>query len=337
MSVTVLLSIAPPDGTTKYVDQLSEGKCDETRYKYFSWSTALFGRYQVFHVHWPEYLIRARNPRVGFVKRILFRLLLARLDMSNIAVVRTLHNLHPHESGDLHERRLTKRLEARTDLNIRLNGATPVGADDVTILHGHFIGRFPSVTPRQSEAGRILYFGLIRPYKGVERLMHVFQAIEDSSLSLRIVGNPKPELRPLVEDACATDCRITARLEYVPDDVLVSEIYRAELVVLPYKEMHNSGAILLALSLSRPVLAIRSAANELLAAEVGAGWLMLYDGDLTEGVLRWAMRQVRTENRSSAPQLSGRDWDVVGTQHHAAYLKALHKRSVLRRQERPIT
>ena len=327
MIITVLLSIAPPDGTTKYVDQLAEGKVDTTVYKYFSWWTALLGRYQVFHVHWPEYLLRARNPFSKLIKPLLFRLLLYRLKISRIAVVRTLHNLHPHEIGDAREDRLLGRLDAMTSLYIRLNKATPIDErNGVTILHGHFIGRFCGVTSSPSEIGRLLYFGLIRPYKGVERLLEVFRSDKDPNLTLRIVGSPRPELRALVTDACEKDRRITSRLEYVPDDVLVSEIYKAELVILPYKEMHNSGAILVALSLGRPVLAPSTPSNELLAQEVGIGWVNMYDGELNSEIIHSALRQIRSDRRSRTPQLSGRDWNIVGEQHYAAYLRAVKNR-----------
>lgn len=327
MAVTVLLSLAPPDGTTRYVVQLTEGKAAETRYRYFSWWTALLGRYDVFHVHWPEQLVRANNPVARMAKRVLFRLFLMRARWSRIAIVRTLHNLHPHEAGDAAEVRLLARLDAVTDLSIRLNATTPMDErKGVTILHGHYIGRYPGAAPQPSLPGRLLYFGLIRPYKGVERLLDVFKSIESGAMSLRVVGSPTPELRHLIEGACTEDCRITSRLEFVPDTILASEIYQAELVVLPYKEMHNSGAILVALSLARPVLVPRSPTNELLAQEVGPGWVIMYEGELDQGILLEAIQQVRSAGRTAVPQLSDRDWSVVGQKHYAAYKQAISNR-----------
>jgi len=324
MPVTVLLSLAPPDGTTKFVVQLVEGKCTDTRYVFFSWRAALFGKYDVFHVHWPEQLVRARNPIVRGIKRLLFRLFMGRIKLSRIAVVRTLHNLHPHEGGDRREEQLLKQLDKATDLSIRLNAATPMDPDKgVTILHGHYIGRYPGARESESERGRLLYFGLIRPYKGVERLIQVFRSIHDPDLALRVVGRPTSELKALVEAACRDDERITSRLEFVADDVLAAEIYQSELVILPYKEMHNSGAILVALSLGRPVLVPRSATNALLAEEVGPGWVNMFEGELTEVLVKEALEGIRSVARSSKPRLSGRDWRVVGERHHSAYQLAI--------------
>jgi len=326
--VTVLLSLAPPDGTLRYVVHLTEGMAEGTRYKYFSWSTALFGRYDVFHVHWPEQLVRAKTPLARWVKRMLASWLLLRFRISGIAVVRTLHNLSPHEAGDQREARFLARLEASTDLNIRLNAATPMDpTTGVTILHGHYIGRYPGADVQPSEVGRLLYFGLIRPYKGVERLLEVFDSIDaQNELQLRVVGKPTQALRELILAACEADSRISARLEFVPDDVLATEIYRAEMVVLPYKEMHNSGAILVALSLGRAVLVPRSETNALLAEEVGPGWVNMYEGELTKHILLEALERCRSSARSELPRLSGRDWDLVGQLHYEAYRRAVAAR-----------
>lgn len=323
MKVTVLLSLAPPDGTLRYVVHLTDGKAPGTRYKYFSWWTALFGKYDVFHVHWPEQLVRGGNTFVRTTKRLLARLLLLRLRISRIALVRTLHNLRPHEPGDAGEDAFLNRLDSETDLYIRLNPATPMDESrGVTILHGHYIGRYPTPAVTEPEPGRILYFGLIRPYKGVERLIEVFESIQSPELKLRIVGKPTVELRRLVEFAVNRNPRISSLLEFVADDVLAAEVYRAQLVVLPYREMHNSGAILVALSLGRPVLVPRSVTNELLAAEVGPNWVNIFDGELTKEAVLSAVKHCPRRD-SAPPKLGGRDWDVVGQKHYEAYLRAM--------------
>ena len=130
-------------------------------------------------------------------------------------------------------------------------------------------------------------------------------------------------MRQTVEEACAADARTSARLEYVGDEVLAREIGEAQCVVLPYQDMQNSGALLLALSLGRPVLVPRSEANAVLAAEVGEEWVRLYDGVLDADVLAEALRAQTRWRRQSAPDLSRRDWPRLGVQHHATYMAAL--------------
>ena len=98
---------------------------------------------------------------------------------------------------------------------------------------------------------------------------------------------------------------------------------RAELVVLPYRTMHNSGAALLALSLERPVLVPANESTESLAREVGAGWVQTFAPPLAPGVLARAVTVVRTTRRSPAPDLSARTWPAIADRHREAYDRAV--------------
>ncbi|PJJ71851.1 beta-1,4-mannosyltransferase [Diaminobutyricimonas aerilata] len=325
--VEVVHSLAPPDGRTKYVDMIVEGATAGTTIRYFTWKRVLTGDYDVFHVHWPELTIRGRSRTHRFLRRRALDLLLLRLRVKRIPLVRTVHNVEPHEPGSAAERRSLRRYDRATDLFIRLNPTTDLGPgrDVVTILHGHYRERFAGHPMPSIEPGRLLYFGIIRPYKGVTRLMDVFRTLDRPDLRLRVVGSPSVGQRELVEAACAADPRITSELRYVDDAELVDEIGRAELVILPYREMHNSGSILVALSLDRPVLVSASPSNDALKDEVGPGWIYDYEGELTAEIIEATLDRVRSTPREDRPRLSGRDWDHMGELHHRAYLRAIER------------
>lgn len=335
--VRVLQSINAPSGPTEYSSQLEFGRAAETTNVYFSWPRALFGRVDVFHAHWPEYWIRNSQPVKAALQKVLFPLMLVRFRLTGVPIVRTLHNLTPHERGGRLEALLLALFDRWTTLSIRLNRATevPAGRSYVTILHGHYVDRFadlprPAVTP-----GRVLYFGHIRPYKGVDTLIDAFRALEGDDHSLRIVGKPKgDELPALIGAAEVADPRIGSRLEFVDDDVMVAEVGASALVVLPYREMHNSGALLVALSLGRPALVPRSPANEALAAETGDGWVLQYDGELTADILRKALTDVANRDPAALPNLDGRGWAVMGERHYRAYLLAGELEQARRRRRR---
>src|SRR5690606_29902058 len=148
--------------------------------------------------------------------------------------------------------------------------------------------------------------------KGVERLLQAFAETRTDpaadSLSLRIGGKPSTdELAIMIDKAAAADPRIEVTPEYLADADLVRIVTEAELVVLPYRFMHNSGGTLAALSLDRPVLVPDNAVNRLLAEEIGPGWVHLFSGELTAEALLTALRRAR-EPRSERPRLTGRDW-----------------------------
>lgn len=323
--IRVLESVAPPGRTTKFIDQVVRFAPANIAFRYFSWGTALFGVYDVFHVHWPEFLVRATNPVVGLARRMLFKGLLVRLRMQRIPVVRTLHNVSPHTPGSQAEARLLRGLEDMTTLTIRLNDATATdeSTSSRTILHGHYVDEFATYPPSRIIRGRITYVGRIEPYKGVLELVDAFATLDDPDLSLRIVGRPTPDLRSAISSRLEEVEHASALLEYVSDEQMVAEITSAELVVLPYREMHNSGILLVALSLARPVLVPRTRANELIASEVGDGWVLQYDGEVSAEAIRLGVDSARRSRDGEVPALLRRDWPTVAAQYAEAFTEAI--------------
>ena len=93
-------------------------------------------------------------------------------------------------------------------------------------------------------------------------------------------------------------------------------------MVLPYADMHNSGAALLALSLDRPILVPDNDVTAALAAEVGQDWVHRYDGPLRSADVQAALERLQRAS-SAGPDLSGRGWQTVGAEHVAAYRRAI--------------
>jgi beta-1,4-mannosyltransferase len=320
----VLQSVKPPTAQTNpYIVQLVRALSDQLEVHYFSWRTGLLGRYHVFHLHWPEVMLRRKGRPQRWAAMGRFALLMLRLSVQRrIAVVRTVHNVGAHESGGRLERLLLAWCDRRTDHWIALNEQTrpPREGPLTVILHGDYRGWFESYQQPPSISGQILYFGLIRPYKGIDALLAAFAATTDPSLRLRIVGRPVTgQLRAQVQDAVQADERISAVLDYVDDETLATEVGQAELVVLPYQDIHNSGALLLALSLDRPALVPRAPVTVALAAEVGNAWVPTYSGPLTAEALSEARAALPSGDGAGRPDLSRRGWPLIAGQHAALY------------------
>lgn len=314
---------------TSYTDLVFDRVPDGVEYVYFSWATALLGRYDVLHAHWPELLVRdARRPWLRVLRRRLLDLLLLRLRVQGVPLVWTAHNVKPHEDGPAAEARVLARFARQVDASLTMTDASPVrvGRERVTIPHAHYrhlYGRalpptMPTVVP-----GRLLHFGIIRPYKGVDRLLTAFEDLEVPGATLHIAGHPHPGQAELVETVVARDPRVTAVLRYLADGELAAEIVRSQLVVLPYRgQMHNSGTLLAALSLGRPVLVPRSPTNTALAQTVGPEWIIQYDGDLSASTLSEALTQTAWSS-ARTPDLSAHDPDAVASAHLAVYRRLL--------------
>ena len=336
-SLRVLQSVpSPGPQTNPYVVQLAAAlRAEGLDVRWFSPRAGVLGRYDVFHAHWPEVMVRRDGRAARVAARARFVLLMLRLQADRrVAVVSTLHNLAAHESANRVERALLGWFDRRTDAWVALNDATPLPdpARGSVVLHGDYRDWYAGHEVPDAVPGRLLYFGLIRPYKRVDRLIETFAAVPGDELSLHVVGRPTAALRPAVEAAAAADRRVTARLDYVDDAELAREVGAAELVVLPYEDMHNSGALLLALSLGRPVLVPSGPVTEALAAEVGNGWVPTYSGPLTPDVLRKALDGAR--GLAGGPDLSRRSWPLIAREHAAVYRSALARRRSSRRRRR---
>jgi beta-1,4-mannosyltransferase len=103
----------------------------------------------------------------------------------------------------------------------------------------------------------------------------------------------------------------------------VEVVTSAQLVVLPYREMHNSGTALTALSLDRPVLVPDNEVTRRLAHEVGDAWVHHFRGDLDARDIETALDEAAALGDSDRPDLSLREWDRAGADHVRAYRRAV--------------
>ena len=105
---------------------------------------------------------------------------------------------------------------------------------------------------------RLLHFGLLRPYKNVPHLIATFAEAALPGATLLIAGKPfDDQVRDEVATAAADVAGVRLELRYIRPDEVQLFFLAADLVVLPYQRILNSGAALLALSFARPVLVPR--------------------------------------------------------------------------------
>jgi glycosyltransferase involved in cell wall biosynthesis len=113
--------------------------------------------------------------------------------------------------------------------------------------------------PKSDGVVNLLFFGLIRPYKGLEDLLHVFNALpreEAERLWLTVVGETWEgctEPARLIATSPHAD-RITFVNEYVPDEVVGAAFAHADVAVLPYRRSSSSGILHVAMSWGLPVV-----------------------------------------------------------------------------------
>jgi glycosyltransferase involved in cell wall biosynthesis len=124
----------------------------------------------------------------------------------------------------------------------------------------------------------LLFFGNIAPYKGLEYLIEAFNELlkRDRSYRLLIVGSPKGsmdywnEIRGTIECSGFKD-HVFAKIEYVPDETTELYFKAADLLVLPYKHVFQSGVLFLGYSFGLPAIAadVGSLKEEIVEGKTG--------------------------------------------------------------------
>jgi len=149
-----------------------------------------------------------------------------------------------------------------------------VAAEAVTVLRYPINNAVPSTNLTPFDAKRylglkedekaILYFGKIRPYKGIEYLLDAFRLIAadpHSNYRLIVAGEPKKGseeylhgIERLVESSLIRE-RVMMKTQFIPDEEMELYFKAADVLVLPYKEIFQSGVLFLSYGFGLPVIA----------------------------------------------------------------------------------
>lgn len=294
----------------------------------------------IWHVHWPEHGFNGKSAaRAAWRART--QLHMAREGKRlGIKLVWTVHNLRAHDGrhADLEEtfwRDFLDEVDGFVHLSRSGKAAAEArfpqiaGRPSWVIPHGHYRGEY--VTTRSRAASRdvlgldqsapvVLFSGRIRPYKNVPALLRAFHGVNDRHARCVITGSPASvALRDEIEMLARRDSRVLLQLRHLRQKELASALNASDLVVLPYREILNSGSALLALSLGRPVLVPRLGALAELADAVGTDWVRCFDGELTSTALSDAIVWARETPRSALAPLDAFAWPAIARAHHDAY------------------
>jgi glycosyltransferase involved in cell wall biosynthesis len=143
---------------------------------------------------------------------------------------------------------------------VRLREEVGLDPDRVRVIHHgafDYLTQLAEEKPLPAElAGAegpvVLFFGLLRPYKGLDTLLEAFRQVEGAELW--IVGNPRMAVEPLRRLAAASARRVRFLTRFVDDAEIPPIFRRADLVVLPYRDAEHSGVLYTALAFGKPLV-----------------------------------------------------------------------------------
>ncbi len=303
----------------------------------------------VLHLHWPDHAVN-RETTLGSVRGAVKLLLMgAIVRVRGGAVVWTVHNLKAHDGRHPAVERvfwplLTRLVSGCVFLTAAGRHAALAAlpglrrAATVVVPHGSYRGVYPEYTGSAGDARRSLgladdaaplaFFGQIRPYKNLPGLLAAFADLADPDARLVVAGDGSDAaLLAEVHRAATEDGRVLVAGRIADDDVQ-RVMASAVGVVLPYREVFNSGSLFLALSHGRPVLVPRTDVFMEIGDEVGPGWVEYFEPPLTaDDLASFARRADELVASGAAPDLTRYDWDGLGPQIVAFYRRLLARRS----------
>lgn len=178
------------------------------------------------------------------------------------------HNVLPHERKPYDEP-LMRQLLRRVDGVLVHSGeqaavARSLAGTPVTVaeMAPHFPERAVAGAPGAGAPGvrnRLLFFGMIRPYKGLDVLLRAL-ASGPSDVSLTVAGEAwgDPAETTALVDSLGLSGRVDLRLGYVPAGEVPGLFAAADAVVLPYRSATGSQNVALAFSHGVPVIVTRT-------------------------------------------------------------------------------
>lgn len=248
-------------------------------YIHFDWIASYYTR----RYNWLTYLdIPLFFLQVFFSKYIL-----------KIKIIWTLHNLYPHTN---YQRKLHIRVQRRfakyvSAIRIFSEQSLPAAMDILNMqadkfqicAEGSYIDYYPNTISKEDARAHLkiapdkkvfLFFGSISPYKGILELVREFNF--ENSLLICAGKVMDTNYFKLLQNAAGD--RILFFNQFISVENVQYFFHAADVVVLPFKEIENSGSLILAMGFKKPIIA---PATKVISARLhGQENLLFQAGDL---------------------------------------------------------
>lgn len=273
-------------------------------------------------------------------------------------IVLTAHNVNAaiRDSKDTLLNRFTLRIQYRladhifvhtNKMKLELHEQFGVRAERVTVIPFGINNSVPDTPLTPSEAKRrlgirddekaILFFGNIAPYKGLEYLTTAFQQVlsKRDNYRLIIAGWPKncESYWTAIKETLREDVqsgRVLLHAEYIPDEKTELYFKAADVLVLPYRFIFQSGVLFLGYNFGLPVVAadVGTLKDEIIAGKTGFVFKPEDSLDLASTIERYFTSELFASLNSRRQgirdfAMERHSWDVVGQMAMKVYADLL--------------
>lgn len=312
---------------------------------------AFLAKPKLFHVLWNNKLEHFDRTFLMFYYKLLGK-----------KVVFTAHNVNAgrRDSNDSWLNRLTLRIQYRladhifvhtSQMKVELSQDFGIPDAEITVIPFGINNAVPCTDMTSIEAKRclgledrertILFFGNIGPYKGADYLITAFEELSarsDAQYRLIIAGKHRRGAESYVDDIrrstnhAVEQGKVILRIEHIPD--CETEIYfkAADVLVLPYTFVSQSGVLFLGYSFGLPVIAtdVGSLRDEIVEGETGFLCRPLDSADLARTIDTYFgsdLYKTLSSRRQGIREYAARrhSWDAVGEMTRNIYAQLLRR------------
>jgi glycosyltransferase involved in cell wall biosynthesis len=154
---------------------------------------------------------------------------------------------------------------------------------------------FPAEPLPPPEGRTLLFFGLIRDYKGLDVLLQALPEIKN--VRLVVAGDP-------VDPVPHANGDVDWRLRFIPENEVRQLMANAAAVVLPYRRLDSSGVLATAIGYRRPVVVTDVGSLGEIVREYGAGEVVPVDD--AEALAKACTRLLQPKRLAAAYEGAGR-------------------------------
>lgn len=297
---------------------------------------------QVLHLHWINPYVKGATwaKRLFYSLKFLVDILLVRI--AGIKVVWTIHNRLSHEAqfSDLELWTIRQLVKLVNRIIVHHQATLPELAelyqfnpDKATVIpHGHYRTIYgEAIKPTEAKAilglptteKVYLSLGMLRPYKGIERLLQTWHNHPEitSKHTLLIAGKPLNDVyeQQLREQVAETKGAIL-HAGFVEDHLIPIYFSAADVVILPFENILTSGSLILAMSYGKPIIAPHSPN---IVETLGSATELLYNSQNQQGLLQAIKRSTQIDLNKVRQQVHQEcirlDWRTIRGKTYQTY------------------
>lgn len=310
---------------------------------------ALKDRYipvQILHLHWIDPYIKGSTWAQRLVYSLKFLADIFTTRIAGIKVVWTIHNRISHEAQFSHLELWTiRQLVKLVDRIIVHHQAALLELADLyqfnpgkatVIPHGHYRTIYgEAIAPEAARAilglpntGKVyLNLGMLRPYKGIERLLQTWRDHPEvtANHTLLIAGKALGDAygQQLVQQVAEVK-GVVLHQGFVEDHLIAVYFSAANVVVLPFENILTSGSLILAMSYGKPIIAPRLPG---MTETLGTATELLYDPRNEQGLFQAIQQSTQIDLNAMSQKVHQAchqlDWGKIGEKTYQIYQSTL--------------